>query len=193
MSFPGQVQAGQVHPIIRPPFRRSRSVVILEHVFSGPHCLYEVRKLPSFSTPNYGKAKPTPLNHTSACNNTPSYVSISSTESTPLDASTSSIPTKRLSSGAEDIVPRISPKRPKIDHPSDKENIFHRSSSQVAKGKARAKDQPSLTSRAPIQPPLPALHIPSDHSPLPGNSTATLRAAFEALPYDADLSEVCPT
>ena len=147
---------------------------------------HKARKLASFSTPNFGKSKPPPLNYPSAFDNNPSYVNVSSAESTPHNASSSRVPAKRLSTGApEDVVPRVSPKRPKTSHQPDKENEFQASSSQD-KGKARARDlyTPSRCS------PLPALSIPSNPR-LPYNATAsTLRAAFEALPHVSGLGEV---
>ena len=175
-------------PLLRP--RTSVRTLPLVSPLPAPIVPHKVRKLASFSTPNYGKVKPPPLNFPSAIDNSPSYVSVSSTESTPLNASTSSVPAKRSSSGVpDDLIPRTSPKRSKTNHLPEKENIF-RSSSQ-SKGKASARDPPLATPLGPFRTPLPAPRFTAHPSRIPDNAVATsLRAAFESIACDADLHQV---
>ncbi|KAI0637284.1 hypothetical protein C8Q77DRAFT_559783 [Trametes polyzona] len=128
-----------------------------------------VRKPPPASTPAF-EPLPTSVASTLAADKSLSIVSISSTDSTALDISTSSIPAKRLSFGPpEDIASRSSPKRPKTTHAPDKENHFR--PDPPGKGKARAREA----------------------RPHPGSTSsgaAKLRASFESLTCDADLEEV---
>ena len=151
-----------------------------------------VKRLGSWSTPGFNKNKPPPLNCPSAADNSISYVDVSSTETVSVNTSTSSIPTKRLSSGgAEDLFPHVSPpKRPKTDHVPDKENVFR--SDPKGKGKGRARDPAdlSITTHTPSHNTLPSPHI-QIYPPAQRSRTSTsLRIAFEGLTHDADLPEV---
>lgn len=164
----------------QPPF------INLLHVYSS------VKRLGSWSTPGFGKNKPLPLKLPSAADNSLSYIDVSSTESILPNASTSSIPTKRLSSGCpEDLFPAISPKRPKTDRLLDKENVPY--SDPKGKGKARARDPTRSSGSIRAPPPHTTLletrtHVyPSSQFP---KSISSLRVAFEAVPPDADLVEV---
>ncbi|GBE82544.1 predicted protein [Sparassis crispa] len=190
-------------PLPRPPpqlfshekstkFKPAKSFSTPEHV--------TVRKtttvLPAFSTPGFGKSKPPPLALPS--NGDHSYISISSTDTTPPSASVSSVPSKRLSMDAHIDQEHTGPsKRPKVDTTSDKENRFI----SDVKGKARelplnrtldfhAPDpiNPSpirhSASRILANPPRPALavtpagppsrNLPLDWSDLIGKSEADL-------------------
>ena len=152
---------------------------------------HKVRKLGSFSTPGFNKVKPQPLNYPSAADNSISYVNVSSTESTPLNASTSSIPIKRQSSGSsEGLAPPSPPKRPKTAHLPNKENIFHADSGKD-KGKGRAREPPrsSAPPAGSVQPPVTTFLSNVQSSSSRGKAT-TLRATWEALPIDVDLHEV---
>ena len=156
------------------------------HAAWGPctHIPRPVGKLPSFSTPNYGKAKPPALHHPSTFDNSLSYVNISSSESTPRVGVVSSVPTKRLSTGIpDDIQSRTSPKRPKTVHSENKEN------SRRDKGKARAHE--SRPPFLPLPQRLPALNLPSNTASTMTHPANTSRAVFEALPHAAGLGEVC--
>lgn len=151
----------------------------------------EVRKLQSFSTPGFNKVKPQPLQYPSVADNSVSYVNVSSAESTPLSASTSSIPVKRFSAGSsEDLVPPSPPKRFKTAHPPDKENIFF---DESRKGKGRAREPPRATVHlaGPSRPQSATLHTHVNQPSTPSKPlTTTLRASFDALPLDIDLDQV---
>ncbi|OJT14202.1 ATP-dependent DNA helicase hus2/rqh1 [Trametes pubescens] len=177
------------HTWLQAKFKPAKSIAT-----STPSSNVTVRKLPSFSTPGFNKPKLPPL--ASAADNSLSVISISSTESTPYNASTSSIPVKRLSVGPPDVlIPRFSPKRAKTDHAPDKENFFRPDPSAKAKGKAREVPVTAIAS------PIPSFGHSSSHRPSPALSTtfsnsarsktgaAELRSAFESLTHDADLEE----
>ncbi len=159
-------------------------------IFPNP----KVSKLGSFSTPGFGKVKPKPLEFTTADNGSP-YVNVSSTESTPLNVSTSSIPIKRFSSGSsEDFPPHTSPKRPKTTHhPPDKENVFLEVDVS-GKGKGRAQDSgpPSSTLHVvvPSHTAQASPSVPTFSSRSAGTGPKALPGMFEKLPHDVGLHEV---
>ncbi|KAI0362779.1 ATP-dependent DNA helicase [Trametes cingulata] len=156
-----------------------------------------VRKLPSFSTPGFNKPKPPPVPSpavNSAADNSLSIISVSSTESTPLNVSTSSIPVKRLSTGPPDeLIPRGSPKRTKTDHVPDKENLFH--DDVLDRGKGKAREQSYSVLQSSTNPTINRSNAQAAPTPVQSNGSgsgsgkAALRAAFEALIHDADLEE----
>ncbi|KAI1790725.1 hypothetical protein LXA43DRAFT_468706 [Ganoderma leucocontextum] len=151
-----------------------------------------VKRLGSWSTPGFGRTKPSPLTFPSVADNSVSYIDVSSTESIPGNASTSSIPSKRLSSGCpEDLFPTISPKRPKTDHVLGKENFPY--SDPKGKGKARAREPPRPPVSIRTQPSHIALPNPHTQAYAPlqlPKPVLSLRVAFEALAPEADLREV---
>ena len=152
-----------------------------------------VSKLGSFSTPGFGKVKPKPLDLHATDNDTP-YINISSTESTPLNASTSSIPIKRFSSGSsEDFPPLASTKRPKITHqPPDKENLFLEVGARD-KGKGRAREPlPSspLHVVAPSRTAPQASNVATNALTSASNAPKSMGKLFETMPHDIDLYEV---
>ena len=132
------------------------------------------------------------MKFSSAADNSISYIDVSSTESVSVNASTSSIPSKRLSSGSpEDLFSTISPKRFKTDHFLGKENIPY--SDPKGKGKARAREPPRspVANRAlPLHITLPKPHIQANPALQSPRSIPSLRKAFEALAPDAGLREV---
>ncbi|KAI0933765.1 hypothetical protein AcV5_010489 [Taiwanofungus camphoratus] len=116
-------------------FKPSKSLNTPEHV--------TVRKppttLPSFSTPGFGKTKPTPLRNIPAAGRNLPCVDVSSTESTPLSASSPIVPIKRTSSDSScDCEAAGATKRSRVDPAFEKENVFlvdH-------KGKGKGREQP---------------------------------------------------
>lgn len=96
--------------------------------------------LTSFSTPGFGKKKP-PAPKVSAAESQLSYISISSTDTTPVRDPSSSVPVKRTSSDSVlEIDPEENPKRMRVDpHTSGKENTR----AVDYKGKGREKPAPS--------------------------------------------------
>ncbi|KAI0670686.1 hypothetical protein C8Q78DRAFT_1079618 [Trametes maxima] len=174
----------------KPKFKPAKSIAT-----STPSSV-TVRKLPSFSTPGFNKPKPSlpapDLSTSAADTSNLSVISISDSDSTAFNASTSSIPAKRLSSASPDEpLPPLSPKRPKTDHVPDKENIFRIDPPVNGKGKSREQThhfiQPST--KATVGEAL--LQVSSAHSTTraPETGPAALRLGLTSLSHDPDLEE----
>ncbi|KAI9056667.1 hypothetical protein FKP32DRAFT_1438968 [Trametes sanguinea] len=176
----------------KPKFKVSKSLT------SSTPSHVAVRPPPSFSTPGFDKPKPAPqaANSSSVADaSNLSIISISSTDSTALNTSTSSIPAKRVSSGSPaDLFPDSPPKRPKTDNALNKENRFPVNSISYANGRARNRagsDQPASTGGSSSSSTTrPVASTPPSHN-VQGTLPATaLHAALTALPHDAGLEEM---
>ncbi|OBZ75722.1 ATP-dependent DNA helicase hus2/rqh1 [Grifola frondosa] len=120
-------------------FKPAKSTISLENVTVRK----PVSALPSFSTPGFGRGKPTPLRTSATVDNTTSYVDVSSAESTPLNVSTSSIPVKRTSSdNSFELDSPASSKRARVDQIHGKENVFVPDLRDKGKGRARCFTRP---------------------------------------------------
>lgn len=100
--------------------------------------------LTSFSTPGFGKKKPA-APQTPVIKRQPAYVSISSTETTPVRDTSPSVPIKRASSGPIEEGGSLSAKRLKVDPAKPgKENVFR----YDAKGKGKERASQDVASPA---------------------------------------------
>ncbi|KAI0822656.1 P-loop containing nucleoside triphosphate hydrolase protein [Trametes gibbosa] len=153
-----------------------------------------VRKLPSFSTPGFNKPKPPSLAPTApsaADSSFSSIISISSTDTTPLHASTSSIPAKRISATFPDnLGPDSPPKRPKTIHSVDKENLFLFDS--APKGKGRLQQATPFGTASPISSSgLIQVHRPGPSTVSAHSNSIRSKAGAADLyaSFEADLEE----
>ena len=157
-----------------------------------PATLKPRASLSSFSTPGFGKKKPI-APQTPASENQPAYVSISSTDTTPVRDLSPSIPVKRTSSDPIiEIEPPVVNKRMRVEvrEAVAKENVFHHD----PKGKGRELGLPeSVTSppRSKFAKALPSVQeTPHSSSSLthPNKSSAWHRVS-QTFDY-SDLSTV---
>ncbi|EMD38704.1 hypothetical protein CERSUDRAFT_113878, partial [Gelatoporia subvermispora B] len=104
------------------------------------HAKQRSAALSSFSTSGFVKSKTAPLKPVQVVEkDSPAHISISSTES--LSFTSPELPIKRTSSDSSaDLEPAASPKRPRVEKASNKENVF----SADVKGKGKARELDSL-------------------------------------------------
>ncbi|CDO69123.1 hypothetical protein BN946_scf185042.g25 [Trametes cinnabarina] len=158
-----------------------------------------VRSLPTFSTPGFNKATApvaTAISPSVADASNLSIISVSSTDSAPPNASNSSVPAKRVSSGSPaDLLPTFSPKRQRTDHILNKENRCPIDTFDKGKGRARDLTQErdhrstvtSLSTSLTVQ---PRVQTPPSHNAQCTLPATALHAALGTLPHDAGLEEM---